>query len=53
MAFFEVEVADGVALICMDQQGSRVNTLSSAALREFGAILDTLESDDSARSAVL
>ena len=53
MAFFEVDVEDGVALICMDVQEGRVNTLSSAALREFGAILDTLQHDDSARSAVL
>lgn len=53
MAFFEVDVADGVALIRFDGQGGRVNTLSSAALREFGAILDTLETDDSAQSAVL
>lgn len=53
MAFFEVDVTDGVALIRFDQQGSRVNTLSSAALREIAAILDTLEGDDSAQSAVL
>ena len=35
MAFFEVDVEDGVALIRFDQQGSRVNTLSTAALNEF------------------
>lgn len=53
MAFFEVDVEGGVALIRFDQEGSRVNTLSTAALGEFAAILDTLGDDDSARSAVL
>ena len=53
MAFFEVDVEGGVALIRFDQTESRVNTLSTAALGEFAAILDTLQDDDSARGAVL
>lgn len=53
MAFFEVEVEAGVAVLYFDQEGSRVNTLSTAALHEFAAILDTLEHDTEASSAVL
>lgn len=53
MAFFEVEVSEGVAVIAFDQVESRINTLSTAAMREFAQILDTLEHDDSAQSAVI
>ena len=53
MAFFDVEVSDGVAVLSFDQAESRINTLSTAAMREFAQILDTLEHDDSAQSAVV
>jgi 3-hydroxyacyl-CoA dehydrogenase/enoyl-CoA hydratase/3-hydroxybutyryl-CoA epimerase len=53
MAFFQLENSDGVAVIWFDQEGSRVNTLSSAALREFAGILDTAEHDAAVKGAVL
>lgn len=57
MAFFDLEFSsadpDGVAVIFFDQQGSRVNTLETAALREFGEVLDTVERDPGIKSAVL
>lgn len=53
MAFFDVAVEDGVAVIYFDQEESPFNTLAIAAMREFAGILDTLEHDDSAGSAVI
>ena len=53
MAFFELETSDDVAVIFFDQQGSRVNTLETAALREFSEVLDTVERDPNVKSAVL
>lgn len=53
MAFFDLEVADGVAVIAFDQEESRVNTLSITALREFAGVLDTVERDAGVRGAVL
>lgn len=53
MAFFELEMSDGVAVIAFDQDGGRVNTLSTAALREFAEVLDTVERDASVTGAVL
>ena len=53
MAFFEVEASEGVAVIFFDQPGSRVNTLETAALREFGEVLDNLEHNAEIKSAVL
>ena len=58
MAFFDLEIStgetsDGVAVIFFDQQDSRVNTLETAALREFAEVLDTVERDPNLKSAVL
>ena len=58
MAFFDLEIstgetADDVAVIFFDQQDSRVNTLETAALREFGEILDSIERNPAVKSAVL
>ncbi len=53
MTFFEIETTNDVAVVFFDQQGSRVNTLETAALREFGEVLDTIERDPTVKSAVL
>ncbi len=53
MTFFGLETTGDVAVIYFDQEESRVNTLSTAALREFAEVLDTLERDPAVRSAVL
>ena len=58
MAFFDLEIptgetSDGVAVIFFDQQGSRVNTLETAAFREFGEVLDSIERNPAVKSAVL
>ncbi len=55
MAFFDLESSgdDGVAVIFFNQEESRVNTLSTAALSEFAGVLETIERDASVRSAVI
>ncbi len=53
MAFFDLETSEDVGIIFFDQEGSRVNTLETAALREFDEVLDTIERDAGVKSAVL
>ena len=55
MAFFDLESNgdDGVAVIFFNQEDSRVNTLSTAALREFAGVLEAIERDANVRSAVI
>lgn len=51
--FFKLSKEDGVLLIALDQPGSRVNTLSQAALQHFGSVLDELEKDAELKAAVI
>ncbi len=57
MAFFNLDTptsgSDGVAVIFFDQEGGRVNTLSTAALREFAGVLETVERGATIKSAVI
>lgn len=45
MSFFTVEKETGVAIITLDHQGARVNTLSTPMMRAFADALAALEAD--------
>ena len=47
------EVHDGIAVVTFDLPNEPVNKFSTAVAREFAALIDHLESDDSIRGAVL
>ncbi len=53
MNFFDVHKQDGLMLIWLDQPESRVNTLTQASLRDFGALLDDLQQDAELKAAIL
>ncbi|ABG05380.1 short chain enoyl-CoA hydratase / 3-hydroxyacyl-CoA dehydrogenase [Rubrobacter xylanophilus DSM 9941] len=53
MGYLDVRKEDGVAVVWLDEPGSRVNKLSTPVLGEFEAALDELERDGGVRAAVL
>ncbi len=52
MAYFHIEMQDGIAVVWLDQPGSKVNTLSAGMLDEFQALLDELEQDAAVQGVV-
>jgi 3-hydroxyacyl-CoA dehydrogenase / enoyl-CoA hydratase / 3-hydroxybutyryl-CoA epimerase len=50
---FDIQNENGIAIIWLDQEGERVNTLSTQALREFAGVLDTLEQSPDIKAAIL
>ena len=52
--FFSIEKeANGVAVVTLDAPGEKVNTLSSAMLKDFDALLETIKSDSDIKAAVI
>ena len=52
--FFTIEKEpNGVAVVTLDAPGEKVNTLSSAMLKDFDALLDTIRNDGDIKAAVL
>jgi 3-hydroxyacyl-CoA dehydrogenase/enoyl-CoA hydratase/3-hydroxybutyryl-CoA epimerase len=49
----QVKTKDGVAVITLNTPGEKVNKLNEKLIDEFSAILDSLESDDSLKGALL
>ncbi len=53
MAYFTIDIQDGIAIIALDQPNSPVNVLSASMLDDFKALLDTLEKDKDIKAAIL
>lgn len=53
MAYFTIDIQDGIAIIALDQPNSPVNVLSASMLDDFKALLDTLEEDKDIKAAIL
>jgi 3-hydroxyacyl-CoA dehydrogenase / enoyl-CoA hydratase / 3-hydroxybutyryl-CoA epimerase len=51
--YFQVEIADGVATLLVDDPGEKVNTIHPALMEELVALLDRLEKDEAVRAIVL
>ena len=50
--FLTLEKDNDLALVRIDQAGSKVNTISPDALEAFGEVLDVIEHDESVKAAV-
>ncbi len=53
MAYFTIDIQDGIAIIALDQPNSPVNVLSASMLDDFKALLDTIEEDKDIKAAIL
>ncbi len=53
MAGISVQLVDSVAVLTLDQPGSKVNVLSRAAIEELGAVIDDLAGRTNLRGLVL
>lgn len=51
--YVRVEVKDGIAIVRLDAQDAKVNTLSKALQSEFEAVLRQVEGDSGVKAAVL
>ena len=50
---FNISKDGNVAILTLDVPGEKVNTMSTRMIAEFGAVLDTIASDESVKSAVV
>lgn len=53
MSYLTITHKNDVAVVTLDQPGSKVNTLNETMMEDFSAFLDTLESDSSLKGAIL
>jgi 3-hydroxyacyl-CoA dehydrogenase/enoyl-CoA hydratase/3-hydroxybutyryl-CoA epimerase len=53
MSFFRVATEGDVAIITLDNDGARVNTLSTPMMRAFADVLSNLEADASVKALVI
>ncbi len=53
MSYINITTKESVAILSLDKPGEKVNTLDESMMAQFEEFLETLESDDSLKGAVL
>jgi enoyl-CoA hydratase/carnithine racemase len=50
--YLKKQISNGVAFLCLDQQGSKVNIVSPTLIDVFEKVIDEVIADDSVKAAV-